>query len=388
VGRFLILKEEIDMQINIERETLLKGIGHVLGVVDKRGTLPILSHCLLQTNGNGVFISATDLEISFRGFYPAEVTEPGALTVQAGYFNNLIKDLPKGPLALVGTDKAAMQIQTGGSRYQLYGLAAEQFPPIPETPAENLVEVDSRLLKEMILKTIFSVSGDDLQYNLSAIFCERVEMDEGSWLRLVSTDGHRLTLVERPLPEGEQLGLGEGILVPYKAMREIGRFLDGQEKVAIGLAEKVLALQATDKHLFVRLLDRKFPDYRRIIPESFTYRFSVNRKELTETLKRIAQLSSDRFKGVIFKLAADTAEVTFANPDVGEGRELLSVTLESGDADQLPLELGFNARYLLEPLQAMTGDMVFLEINDTDRPCRLMDQEDPHYFCLVMPMSL
>jgi DNA polymerase-3 subunit beta len=376
------------MQVNIERETLLKGIGHVLGVVDKRGTLPILSHCLLQTNGDGVFISATDLEISFRGFYPAEVTEPGALTVQAGYFNNLIKDLPKGPLALVGTDKAAIQIRTGDSHYQLYGLSAEQFPPIPETGEVNLAEVESRFLKEMIHKTIFSVSGEDLQYNLSGIFWEQVESDEGLWLRLVSTDGHRLTLVERPLPESAQMDLGEGILVPYKAMREIGRFLDGQEKVTLGLGEKTLALQAADKHLFIRLLDRKFPEYRRIIPEGFTYHFAVNRREITETLKRIAQLSSDRFKGVIFKMAADSAEVTFANPDVGEGRELLPVTLESGDSSQLPLEVGFNARYLLEPLQAMGGETLLLEINDRDHPCRIMDQGDPHYFSLVMPMSL
>jgi DNA polymerase III subunit beta len=359
-----------------------------LGVADKRGTLPILSHCLLQTNGNGVFISATDLEISFRGFYPAEVTEPGALTVQAGYFNNLIKDLPKGLLALVGTDQTAMQIRTGDSQYQLYGLAAEQFPPIPETVEGNLVEVESRLLQEMIHKTIFSVSGDDLQYNLSAIFWERVELDEGAWLRLVSTDGHRLTVVERPLPEGEQLGLGEGILVSYKAMREIGRFLDGQEKVTMGLGEKTLALRVADKHLFVRLLDRKFPDYRRIIPEGFVYRFAANRRELTNTLRRIAQLSSDRFKGVIFKLGVDFMEVTFANPDVGEGRELLPVTLESGDSSQIPLEVGFNARYLLEPLQAMSGDTVCLEINDRERPCRLMEQGDPHYFSLVMPLTL
>jgi DNA polymerase-3 subunit beta len=371
------------MQVQIERETLLKGIGHALGVVDKRGSLPILSHCLLETNGNGVFISATDLEVSFRGFYPAEVKEPGALTVQAGFFNNLIKDLPKGPLALVGTDKAAMEIRTGDSHYQLYGLSAEQFPAIPEAAAGNLVEVESRLLREMIQKTIFSVSGEDLQFNLSGIFWEKVETDEGIFLRLVSTDGHRLTLVERVLPESEQLDLGEGILVPYKAMREIGKFLDGQEKVTLGLVKKTLSLEAADKYLFIRLLDRKFPEYRRIIPESFAYRFSVDRKEFTETLRRIAQLSSDRFKGVIFNLAMDAAVVTFANPDVGEGRELLTVNLEAGDASQLPLEVGFNARYLLEPLQAMTSDNVFLEINNRDHPCRLMEPGDSHYFSLV-----
>jgi DNA polymerase-3 subunit beta len=189
--------------------------------------------------------------------------------------------------------------------------------------------------------------------------------------------------VERHLPEGEELELDAGILVPFKAMREIGKFLDGQEKVTLGLVKKTLSLEAADKYLFIRLLDRKFPEYRRIIPESFAYRFSVDRKEFTETLRRIAQLSSDRFKGVIFNLAMDAAVVTFANPDVGEGRELLTVNLEAGDASQLPLEVGFNARYLLEPLQAMTSDNVFLEINNRDHPCRLMEPGDSHYFSLV-----
>ena len=376
------------MEINIERDTLLNGIGYVLGVVDKRGTMPILSHCLLKTNGDGIIISATDLEISFRGFYPAEVTKPGALTVQADYFNKLVRDLPKGSLSLVGTDKAGVKIQAGDSRYQLNGFPAEDFPPIPETTGENLVEIDGRLLQEMIHKTIFSTTGNEQQYHLRCIFWEVLEPDEGKcWLRLVSTDGHRLTLMERPLLSGWELHLGEGIMVPYKGVREICRFVEGKEKVALGLVGQTLTVQAADKHLSVRLLDSKFPEYRRIIPEGFAYRFAVNRREFIDTLKRIAQLSIERFKGVILKMSADLAEITFINPEVGEGREQLPVKLESGDSSMLPLELGCNAPYLLEPLQAMSGETVSLEINDQDHPFRLMDQEDPHYFGLIMPMS-
>lgn len=359
------------MEINIEQETLTKAIGQLLGVVDKRGTLPILSHCLLQTDGNGVFISATDLEIGFRGFYPAKVTKPGTITVQADFFNKLIKDLPKGPLALVGTDNASLKIQTGDSNYQLYGLSGEQFPNLPEAAQARRVEVESPLLKEMISKTIFSAVGDnrDLPSNLSGVFWEQVSFPKDGpeldyWLRLVSTDGHRLTFMERPLPESEQIDLDEGFLVPCKGMREIYRFLDGQEKVALGLGEKTLTVQAAEKHLSVRLLDRKFPDYRRIIPEGFAFRFSINRRELSDTLKRMAQLSSNRFKGMIFNLTADSLEVSFANAEVGEGRELLPVILEGGDGSQLPLEVGFNARYLMEPLQAISSDTVSLEIND------------------------
>jgi DNA polymerase-3 subunit beta len=376
------------MQINIEQETLAKAIGQVLGVVDKRGTMPILSHCLLETDNNGVFISATDLEISFRGFVPAEVKEPGAITVRADYFNKVVADLPKGPLALVGTENAAMHIQTGESQYKLYGLPAKQFPEISGATGENLVELEGCLLRDMVIKTIFSAAGGNQELpGLKGVFWEKVEIEEKSWLRLLSTDGHRLTLVERLLPDYTEMDLGKGILVPYKGMREIYRFLNGQEKVTLGLGEKTLALQAGDKHLSVRLLDGKFPDYRRIIPEGHAFRFAVKRIELADTLNRMVQLSSDRIKGMVFNLTADSAEVTFSDPEVGEGQELLPIILEVGDASQLPLKVGFNAKYLMEPLQVMPGDTVFLEINGPDRPCRLMGKGDPHYFSIIMPMS-
>ena len=162
------------MRLKIDRETLLKGVGRTLGVVDRRGTMPILANFLLQTDENRVIISATDLEVSFRGFYPAEVQEHGALTVQAHYFFNLIKELPGETLDLTGTENSNLKIQVGDARYQLHGLPADQFPPVPEITDQELVQVESGMVKEMIEKTIFSVSADDLQYHLSSIFWERV----------------------------------------------------------------------------------------------------------------------------------------------------------------------------------------------------------------------
>ncbi len=377
------------MQVKIERETLLKGVGRTLGVVDRRGTMPILGNFLLQTDEHRVLISATDLEVSFRGYYPAQVLEHGAVTVQAHYFFNLIKELPGETLDLTGTEKSSLKIKVGEARYQLNGLPAEQFPPVPEITDQHLVEVESPMVKEMIEKTIFSVSADDLQYHLSSIFWERVEADSGMLLRLISTDGHRLTLIERPLPGSEEFAIEKGILIPRKGMAEVIRFLAEEEKVSLGLGTQSLALKADDRYLFIRLLlDKKFPEYRRIIPESFAYRFAANRRELFETIKRISLLSSERFKGVVLKLLADRVEVSFSNPEVGEGHEVVPAFLETGDSAALPLEVGFNARYFLEPLNAMVSDMVILEMNDKDRPCRLVDQGDPHYFSIIMPMSL
>jgi DNA polymerase-3 subunit beta len=400
------------MHLSINRETLLKGVGRTLGVVDRRGTMPILANFLLQTDENRVIISATDLEVSFRGFYPAEVQEHGALTVQAHYFFNLIKELPGETLDLTGTENSNLKIQVGDARYQLHGLPADQFPPVPEITDQEMVQVESGMVKEMIEKTIFSVSADDLQYHLSSIYWERVgiprhgptpdppleEGEEGEqgvdlevdyWLRLISTDGHRLTLIERPLAESGQFPMDKGILIPRKGMAEVIRFLAEEEKVSLGLGKQSLALKADDRYLFIRLLmDKKFPDYRRIIPESFAYRFAINRRVLLDTIRRIALLSTERFKGVILKLMPDHLEVTFNNPEVGEGREVVGLFMEQGDAAQLPMEIGFNARYFLEPLNAMAADMVILELNEKDRPCRLVDQTDPHYFSIIMPMSL
>ncbi len=376
------------MWVKMARETLLKGIGRTLGVVDRRGTMPILSHFLLQAGGANVEISATDLEVSFRGFYPAEVLEAGALSMPAHYFFNLVKELPGEFLELTGTETSNLQIVVGESRYQLHGLPADQFPPIPEIREQNLAPVESPKLREMIEKTIFAVSVDDLQYHLSGIFWEKVEAEGAFQLRLVSTDGHRLTLVQRPLPGSEEFAIEDGILIPRKGVAEISRLLGEEEKVALGLSKKSLALKADDKYLFIRLLEKKFPDYRRIIPESFQFRFALNRREFFDTLRRISLLSTERFKGVILKLMPEYLEATFNNPEVGEGRELLPLILETGEADALPLEIGFNARYMLEPLNAMAGEVVLLEVNDRDRPCRLGDQGDSNYFSIIMPMSL
>jgi DNA polymerase-3 subunit beta len=158
--------------------------------------------------------------------------------------------------------------------------------------------------------------------------------------------------------------------------------------VGLSLTDKELALKANGKFLAVRLLDRKFPEYQRIIPEGFEYGFTLERKAFMEILKRISLLSSDRFKGVILEIGPESLEATFANPDVGEGRENLPLALAWGEAEQLPLKVGFNAQYLLEPLNVMKSEKVILEINDPGRPCRLRGEGDPDYFSMVMPMEL
>jgi DNA polymerase-3 subunit beta len=376
------------MQVRVERELLVKAVNRTLGVVDRRGMMPILSHVLMEAEDGGITISATDLEISYRGFCPAEVQEPGALALPAHYFHNLVKGLPGVMVDLNGNGNGKLQVQADESHYRFVGLPPDQFPPVPEVAGESLVEVEAPTLKEMIDKTVFSTSGDDYQYALQSIYLERVEKEETPYLRMVSTDGHRLTIIDRPLSQDKDIIFAKGVLIPRKGALEISRTLDGEAAVGLSLTDKELALKANGKFLAVRLLDRKFPDYQRIIPEGFEYGFTLERKAFMEILRRISLLSSDRFKGVVLEIGPETLEATFANPDVGEGRESLPLALAWGEAEQLPLKVGFNAQYLLEPLNAMKSDKVILEINEPGRPCRLRGEGDPDYFGLVMPMEL
>jgi len=369
------------MKLRIERQALLKGVGRTLGVVYRRGPMPVLSHFLLEAAEGQVTIAATDLEVSFRGVYPAQVEETGALCLPAHYFHNLVKKVSGDFLDLAAGEDSKLQIQVGKYHYQVLGLPAAHFPSIPEIGGQAMAEVKSRLLREMIGKIIFSVCTDDSQRNLCGVLWEKVD---DSQLRLVSTDGHRLTLIQRELP----VALEDRVLVPRKGMGEISRLLAGVNKVGLGLGKKNLVLKTDQESLFVQLPDEKFPDYRRVIPKSFAFRFRVNRPALHDTIGRLSLLSRERSRGVVFNLGHNQLEVNFQDPEVGEGRELLPLTLEKGDNRRLPLQVGFNARYLLEPLAAMEGEEVLLELNDQDRPVRLTDGDDPHYFGVIMPMAL
>jgi DNA polymerase-3 subunit beta len=374
------------MQVNSERELLVKAVHRTLGVVDKKGTLPILSHVLLKAEDGGITISATDLEVCCRVYCPAEVKEPGALALPAHYFHNLVKNLPGARLDLASRENHRLEIVADESRYHLMGLPPDQFPPFPEVAEESLVETEAAKLKEMVEKTIFCASGDSYQYSLSAVFCEVLE--EAASLRMVTTDGHRLALVDRSFAQGESASFNGGVLIPRKGALELSRALDGQEKVGLALGEKQVALRANGQLLVVRLLDKSFPEYRRIIPETWETRFSFPRQALVEAVRRLSSLSTERFRGLAFTMGEGEAEIIFDSPEVGQGREVVEARLEAGDPEQLPLQLGFNAPYLLEALNPMKGERAFLEVNDKSRPCRFTGDDDPGYLCLVMPLDM
>jgi DNA polymerase III subunit beta len=382
------------MKLQIERDILLQGAGRTQGVIDRRGNMPILSHCLLEADENRLKISATDYEVSFRGYYPAEILESGGLTVPAVNFFNIVRELPPGVISLESTENNSLIIKTGDTRYQFLGLSPENFPPLPNLEDQPMLELKSAAVREMLEKTSFSIATDDLQQQLAGVFLEK--LPDSSKLRLVSSDGHRLSLIEREFAVPQQVDLDQGILIPRKGVSEMLRLLGEEENCALGLEKKSLVLKQNDSYLYVRLLEKKFPDYRRIIPVNPQIQLIIGRRSFLEILKRISLLSSEKFKGVILRVSEGWLDIRYHNPEIGGGEEKLPVSIkflrddvESGEEKlELPFEVSYNARYLMEPLNVMQSDEVLMELSEKKKPMSLRDIADPEYLSIVMPMDL
>jgi len=382
------------MKLQIEKEILLQGAGRTQGVIDRRGNMPILSHCLLEAEENRLKISATDYEVSFRGYYPAEIFESGGLTVPAVNLFNIVRELPPGVISLESTENNSLIIKTGDTRYQFLGLSPENFPPLPNLEDQPMLDLKSAAVKEMLEKTSFSIATDDLQQQLSGVFLEK--LPDSSKLRLVSSDGHRLSLIEREFGISQQFDLDQGILIPRKGVSEMLRLLGEEENCALGLEKKSLVLKQNDSYLYVRLLEKKFPDYRRIIPVNPQIQLIIGRRAFLEILKRISLLSSEKFKGVILRVSEGWLDIRYHNPEIGGGEEKLPVSIKflrddiQPDEEKLglPFEVSYNARYLMEPLNVMQGDEVLMELTEKKKPMSLREVADPEYLSIVMPMDL
>ncbi len=382
------------MKLQIEKEILLQGAGRTQGVIDRRGNMPILSHCLLEADDNQLKISATDYEVSFRGYYPALVSESGGLTVPAVNFFNIVRELPPGMISLESTENNSLLIKTGDTRYQFLGLATENFPPMPKLADRPMLALKSAAVREMLEKTSFSIATDDLQQQLAGVYLEK--LPDTSKLRLVSSDGHRLSLIDREIEAAQEVEIEPGILIPRKGVAEMLRLLGEEEDCALGLEKKSLVLKQGETYLFVRLLEKKFPDYRRIIPANPQIQVYIGRRALLEILKRISLLSSEKFKGVVLKFSEGWLDIRYHNPEIGGGEERLPVSIKylqdedevEGEKLELPFEVSYNARYLMEPLNVMQGEEVMLELGEKKKPMSLREAGDQDYLSIVMPMDL
>jgi DNA polymerase III subunit beta len=372
------------MKVTVERAALLKALGHVHRVVERRNTIPILANVLLRAEDGGLRLKATDLDIEVTETIPADASERGATTVPAHVIYDIVRKLPEGgqiSLEIAG-DAGQMQIRSGRSRFMLQALPEADFPDLAAGDMPHRFTMPAADLKRLIEKTQFAISTEETRYYLNGIYFHTLEADGATMLRAVATDGHRLARVEMGAPEGAA-GM-PGIIVPRKAVAEIQKLVEDEgSDVSIELSPAKIRLTFDGVVLTSKLIDGTFPDYQRVIPTGNDKRLTVERGDFAKAVDRVSTISSERGRAV--KLALNDGRLTLSvnNPDSGSATEEIEVDYEAG-----PLDIGFNARYLLDITGQLDGDTALFRLADPGSPTVIQDREGAPALYVLMPMRV
>jgi DNA polymerase-3 subunit beta len=372
------------MKVTVERAALLKSLGHVHRVVERRNTIPILANVLLRAEDQGLRLKATDLDIEVTETIPADVAERGATTVPAHVIYDIVRKLAEGAQVSleISGDAGQMQIRSGRSRFMLQALPESDFPDLAAGDMGHRFSLPASDLKRLIEKTQFAISTEETRYYLNGIFFHTIEADNATVLRAVATDGHRLARVEIPAPQGAA-GM-PGIIVPRKAVAEIQKLVeDGGEDVSVELSPAKIRLSFDGVVLTSKLIDGTFPDYQRVIPTGNDKRLTVERGDFAKAVDRVSTISSERGRAVKLAITDGRLTLTVNNPDSGSATEELEVDYEAG-----PLDIGFNARYLLDITGQLDGDTALFRLADPGSPTVIQDREGAPALYVLMPMRV
>lgn len=370
------------LDVKINRDELIKGMTKTQSIAEKRSSMPILSNVLLEAENNLLSITATDLEISFKGTYEAEIVSNGKITVPARKLYEIVHEMDDEQIQLKEIENLNLALSGARSKYQLHGLSPDDFPPMPDWSEVTFLEIDIDILKDMVDKTIYSVSTEETRYNLSGVYMEPAPDSDNSILRFISTDGHRLSLAENKIEGLEKLNLQQGVIVSRKGLVEIRKLLEGEGQIKLGFTSNSLAVVKDEAVLVIRLLEGRFPEYNLVIPKKNESFLKIDRVLFTNMLRRISVMSSERYRGTKFVIEPKNLTLVSVNPDVGEAREDMII-----DFDGSELTMGFNVRYFMDILASMNSDSVTVGFNDSKSPCMVTGDEDPGFIGVVMPMN-
>ena len=372
------------MKVTIERSVLLKALGHVHRIVERRNTIPILANVLIEAGDGRLSLKSTDLDLEASESVPADVAQNGATTVPAHVIYDIVRKLPEGAQASLETagDTGQLILRSGRSRFALQALPASDFPDLTSGEFSHRFALSAVELKRLIENTQFAISTEETRYYLNGIFLHTVDVDGTAMLRAVATDGHRLARVETPAPQGS-VGM-PGVIAPRKAVSEVQKLLeDMTQDVGIEISTAKARFQFGDVVLTTKLIDGTFPDYQRVIPAANDKALTLDSKEFAQSVDRVSTISADKTRAVKLNIAKDKLTLTVVNPDSGTATEELGATYSAG-----AIEIGFNARYLLDITSQIEGKEVRFLLSDAGSPTIIEDTEDPRTLYVLMPMRV
>jgi DNA polymerase-3 subunit beta len=365
------------MKFSAPREAILKPLQAVIGVVERRQTMPILSHILLRVIDGKLSITASDLEVELVAETSVETKAVGEITVPGRKFYDICRALPEGSKIDVSTSGDRLTLAAGRSRFTLSTLNSSDFPTVDAMSGNHNLEIEQSVLRGLIEKTQFSMAQQDVRYYLNGLLLET----EGKRLRAVATDGHRLALADATL--ASKAGKDGQVIMPRKGVLELNRLLDGEGKLTIALGASHIRVDLEGVRLTSKLIDGRFPDYERVIPSKAAHIIKADRELLRQALQRTGILSNEKYRGVRLELEPGKATLSANNPDQEEATETLELEYQGQK-----MEIGFNVNYLLEALNAVGGEQVELHITDANSSCLIVAPGSDSVKYVVMPMRL
>jgi DNA polymerase-3 subunit beta len=376
------------MKITIERAALLRSLGHVQSVVERRNTIPILSNVLLKAENGELALTATDMDLEIVETVPAEVTQAGSTTAPAHTLYDIVRKLPDGSQVELDSsgDNGLLTLRSGRSNFKLGCLPTEDFPQMSGGDLAHRFSLSASDLRMLVDRTRFAISTEETRYYLNGIYLHATRSRAGETempvLRAVATDGHRLARVEIPLPEGA--GSIPGVIVPRKTVMEIRKLIDeAADRIEVGLSETKVRFGFDAVTVTSKLIDGTFPDYERVIPTGNDKVLEVDSKIFASAVDRVATISTEKSRAVKLSIDRGNLVLSATSPEAGSATEELEVSY-----DNSPLEIGFNSRYLLDITQQIEGDGARFTMADAASPTIVRDVADPSALYVLMPMRV
>jgi DNA polymerase-3 subunit beta len=372
------------MKFTISRDIFVKALQKVQGIIETRKTMPILSNVLIEALHGKIYITATDLEVGMKSSYDASVVEEGKITVSAKKLYEILKELPEAEINFSTRENDWVDIQCGKARFNIVGLSPDEFPFLPKIDDTGHICISCSTLNKMVEKTAYAICQDETKYNLNGIFFKTTETDGTMSLKLVATDGHRLSLAESYFSDGSGTDLNKGVIFPKKGIYEIKKITEDEAgEVFLSFVDNNAVLKKGDTVLIMRLVDGEFPDYNRVLPAGNNNIAVINRNDFLHSLRRMSILSSDKFKGVKLEVQNGSMEISANNPELGEAHENMEINY-SGDATAIR----FNARYIIDVLSVLDDDEIELHLKDDLSPAILKPLQASDFLSVIMPMRL
>ena len=363
------------MKFSVSKEKFLAGLQTVQNVVSTRTTLPILSNVLLQASGDQVRLTTTDLDVGVSGGITAQIEKPGATTLPARRLATIVRELPAADIQIEVDSKNVASIRCGQSFFKILGLPEEEFPPLPKFDDTRTFTIPQQALRDALKKTSYAISTDETRYVLNGILFSFKE----NKLTLVATDGRRLALVDLEIefPRSQEVD----IIVPTKAVTELGRLLGDEGDVRLSVGENQVSFQIGDTLLASKLIEGNYPNYRQVIPGDAKERVTLEREMFLNAVHRVSLLSSDKSNSVKLVFTKNNIEIAANTPDVGEARESLAVAYKGRE-----FSIAFNHDFLQAPLRALPNDEVYLDLIDEMSPGVIKIQSP--FLYVLMPMRI